>query len=351
MEFEYKEIVPYLLHWFDYNARALPWRDHPVPYHVWISEIMLQQTRVEAVKNYFERFISELPDIEALAAVSEEKLLKLWEGLGYYSRVRNLKKAAVILIRDFNGELPADYDKLRSLPGIGAYTAGAIASIAYGIPVSAVDGNVLRVSMRLAEDDSDITKENTKKSLGSKLNAVIPKDRPGDFNQAIMELGATVCLPNGKPLCTSCPLMHLCNAFRHDTVIELPVKPVKKKRRVEDRTILLLEYQGKYAIRQRPDKGLLAGLWELPGTEGRLSLKQTEKLLRDLAIQSSQIEPMGKAKHIFTHVEWHMTGYLIRIGKMAEDFNGSSYLWADRDEIFHRYTLPNAFSVFKKYVN
>lgn len=347
MTYDYQEIVPYLLHWFDLNARILAWRENPKPYYIWVSEIMLQQTRVEAVKGYFDRFIKALPDIKSLAEIEEEKLLKLWEGLGYYNRVRNLQKAAQVVRKDYNGELPKDYRELLKLPGIGTYTAGAIASIAFQIPVPAVDGNVLRVTKRITGSFDDITKEIVKKELWEDLNCIIPKERPGDFNQALMELGAMVCLPNGKPLCEQCPLMHLCKAFHLDQVMEIPVKPAKKKRKLEDRTILLVEYQDKYVIRKRLGKGLLAGLWELPNLEGKLSLTNLKVLLEKWGFNMDSVEPMGDAVHIFSHLEWHMTGYHVVLhGDIPELFGENSYLWADNNELRCQYALPNAFSSY-----
>lgn len=347
MSYDYKEIVPYLLDWFDYNARILPWRENPKPYYVWVSEIMLQQTRVEAVKGYFDRFITALPDIKALAEVPEEKLLKLWEGLGYYNRVRNLQKAAQIVMRDYSGELPSDYEKLLKLPGIGAYTAGAISSIAFGNATPSVDGNVLRVAKRIAAGYEDITKESTKKELMQDLSRIMPKDRPGDFNQSLMELGATVCLPNGKPICDQCPVMHLCEAFHKDVVMELPIKPAKKERRQEERTILVLEYQGKYALQRREDKGLLAGLWELPGLDEKQGHDRIQEKLTERGISIQKIEGLGTAKHIFTHIEWHMIGYHILLKECPiEAIGDRPLIWADKQEIRETYTLPNAFSTY-----
>lgn len=349
MTYNYKEIAPFLLDWFDYHARILPWREEPKPYYVWISEIMLQQTRVEAVKGYFDRFISELPDIQALADADEEKLLKLWEGLGYYNRVRNLQKAAKIVVKDYNGELPAYYDKLLKLPGIGTYTAGAIASIAFQLPVSAVDGNVLRVTKRIAGSFDDITKESVKKQLTEDLNRIIPKERPGDFNQSLMELGATVCLPNGMPLCEKCPVMHLCKAFKQDLIRQIPVKQAKKERRIEERTILLLEYQGKYAIRKREAKGLLAGLWELPGLEGRYGVEKLENKLKDLELKETEVSSLGEAKHIFSHVVWHMVGYHVFLQKLPKNFDkDNSIIWASNIEIAEKYSIPNAFTSYTR---
>ncbi|HWT73495.1 MAG TPA: A/G-specific adenine glycosylase [Mobilitalea sp.] len=347
MAYQYGEIVPYLLDWYGLNARILAWRANPKPYYVWVSEIMLQQTRVEAVKGYFDRFITALPDIKALAEADEEKLLKLWEGLGYYNRVRNLQKAAQTVMQDYQGVLPADYDKLLTLPGIGTYTAGAIASIAYHIPIPVVDGNVLRVAKRLAGSFDDITKDSVKKELWQDLMQIIPQDRPGDFNQAMMELGATVCLPNGKPHCEQCPVMHLCKAFHADTVMQIPVKPAKKERRREDWTILLMEYQDRYLIRKRASKGLLSGLWELPGLADKLKLKELELRLKEMGISPAKLTPMGEAKHIFSHVEWHMTGYHILLEEPEEEvLKENQLIWADRNEINHKYSIPNAFSAY-----
>ena len=223
-----------LLHWYDYNKRLLPWRENKDPYRIWISEIMLQQTRVEAVKPYFDRFMEALPTVYDLAEVEDDRLMKLWEGLGYYNRARNLKAAAQTIVQEYGGQLPADYDKLLSLKGIGMYTAGAIGSIAFELQVPAVDGNVLRVLARLWGDDSDILKDKTKKDMGRRIMEFMPEDRPGDFNQALIELGATVCVPNGKPLCDQCPWDTVCRAYKEDLIDKLPVKtPKKANKRVD----------------------------------------------------------------------------------------------------------------------
>lgn len=221
-----------LLAWYDSGRRILPWREEPTPYHVWLSEIMLQQTRVEAVKPYYDRFLQALPDIESLAAADEEKLLKLWEGLGYYNRARNLKKAAQILVSEYGGRMPDDYEIILSLPGIGSYTAGAISSIAFGKAYPAVDGNVLRILARLRTDERDILQAGVKKSVEEELADVMPKDRPGDFNQALMELGAMVCIPNGAPKCDVCPWKELCRARAQGITGEFPKKAGKKPRSI-----------------------------------------------------------------------------------------------------------------------
>ncbi len=347
MTYDYKEIVPYLLHWFDYNARILAWRENPIPYYVWISEIMLQQTRVEAVKGYFDRFVTALPDIRSLAQADEEMLLKLWQGLGYYNRVRNLQKAARQIMEEYNGSMPADYELLKKLPGIGEYTAGAIASIAFGIPVPAVDGNVLRVMKRIAASFDDITKDSVRKELWKDIMEVMPQDRPGDFNQSLMELGATVCLPNGKPLCDQCPVMHLCRAHRQDITGLLPVKQEKKERKKLERTILRMEYENKIAIRKRPPRGLLAGLWELPGLECYYEASELSQLLTSWGIQEADVAFIGKAKHIFTHVEWHMTAYHIQLDKLPQlPKEEGDFLWVTGEEIEEKYSIPNAFKFF-----
>ncbi|MGF7143297.1 A/G-specific adenine glycosylase [Anaerotaenia torta] len=351
MRYDYSEIVPYLLHWFEYNARVLAWRENPRPYYVWVSEIMLQQTRVEAVKGYFDRFITALPGIEALADADEDRLLKLWEGLGYYNRVRNMKKAAVMVMEEHGGEMPAGYEKLLALPGVGEYTAGAIASIAFGIPVPAVDGNVLRVMKRIAGSFDDITRASVKKELWQDMKEIIPRDNPGNFNQSLMELGATVCLPNGKPLCDSCPVMHLCRAFHEGIQMQLPVKPEKKERRREERTILLLEYQDRYAIRKRLAKGLLAGLWELPGITRRMNREEVRNYLSVQGMDAEQIGSMGEAKHIFSHVEWDMTGYHVLLKELPQAYTReNAIIWADRTEINEVYSIPNAFGAYTKSV-
>ena len=335
-----------LLSWYGEHARVLPWREDPTPYHVWISEIMLQQTRVEAVKGYYARFLAALPDISSLACVPEDELLKLWEGLGYYNRARNLKKAAVEAVERYGGTLPASYEELLALPGIGSYTAGAVASIAFGIPVPAVDGNVLRVISRLLESREDILKQSVKRSMEQMLTRLMPRDRAAQYNQALMEIGALVCVPNGAPHCEECPLKGLCLAFRHGSTGEIPVKTPKKPRTLEEKTVLAVEQDGKILIRKRPGRGLLAGLYELPNLEG---YKEPEEILSYLGCSEELtvcIEPLPAAKHIFSHVEWHMKGYYIRLKKDVEiRCEGQFYT---REEIRAERALPNAFQAYTK---
>lgn len=330
-----------LLSWYGEHARLLPWREKPEPYRVWISEIMLQQTRVEAVKPYFERFMERLPNVESLAEVSEDELLKLWEGLGYYSRAKNLKRTAKILIEQYEGELPASKAELLKLPGIGSYTAGAIASMAYGIPVPAVDGNVLRVISRVIGSREDILKQQVKRGIEQELSQVMPKDQAGAYNQGLIELGALVCIPNGAPLCGECPLNSVCIANREGLTAEIPVRAPKKPRRIEEKTVLVLRYENQAAIRRREDQGLLASLYELPNFEGLLS---EEEVLKALGVKKARIRPLGRAKHQFSHVEWHMTGYEIWLTKRPE----GNYLWVTPEEMEKAYSLPGAFKAYTK---
>ncbi len=352
MTYDYSEIVPYLLHWYERNARILRWREEPKPYYVWVSEIMLQQTRVEAVKGYFDRFLTELPDIKSLAGAEEEKLLKLWEGLGYYNRVRNMQKAAKVVVEQYGGELPADYEALKKLPGIGSYTAGAIASIAFGIPEPSVDGNVLRVLKRISASFDDITKEKVKKELEEDVRQIMPKDRPGDFNQSLMELGATVCLPNGKPLCEQCPVMHLCKAFHQGVELQIPVKSPKKERKLEERTVFVIKQECEEALEimlhKRPDTGLLSGMWELPNEDGHLKEEEVQSMFPE-----AEIHRLPDGKHIFSHVEWRMWCYEIKLAKHArlpEKIEQGTKPFT-LQEIKEQISLPSAFDCCKKYMD
>lgn len=342
-----RENVPPLLYWYRANARELPWRSDPTPYHVWISEIMLQQTRVEAVKPYYLSFMEELPDIPSLAAVPDGRLMKKWEGLGYYSRARNLKKSAIAVMQTMGGCLPADYEKLLSLPGIGEYTAGAISSIAFGLPKPAVDGNVLRVLTRLLADEREVTDPAVKKDLTAILEEVY-LSFPGDssaLTQSLMELGATVCLPNGVPKCGDCPWADVCEAKKAGRAEEFPFKAPKKPRRVEERTVLLLRHGGKYAVRKRPERGLLAGLCEFPSFDGHLNEKEVRRAAGAAYGEISSVTPLPDAIHIFTHVEWRMRGYLIDCETASSDL-----IWASPEEIKSEYAVASAFRTYKNIV-
>ncbi len=342
------EIEEPLLAWYDRGHRVLPWREDPTPYHVWVSEIMLQQTRVEAVKPYYDRFMSVLPDIRALAHAPEEVLLKLWEGLGYYNRVRNLNKAARLIIEQYGGEMPDTYEELLKLPGIGSYTAGAIASIAYGRKAAAVDGNVLRVLSRLRLDERDIMQQSVKKQVEEELLAAMKGERPGDFNQALMELGATVCLPNGMPKCEKCPWEKLCLAHKEDRMLEFPIKSAKKKRTIEEKTILLIRDENKAALQKRPAGGLLAGMYEFPWLEGKLTEEEVLARLKEVGLSVLHIKPVGESKHIFTHKEWHMNGYAVRVDELSKEKGPSNYLFVERNEAKERYPIPSAYAYYLK---
>lgn len=305
-DYPIKQLIQPLLEWYPSHARVLPWREDASPYRVWVSEIMLQQTRVEAVKPYFERFLKALPDIASLAQCEEERLLKLWEGLGYYNRVRNMQSAARTVMEEYGGKLPADYELLLTLKGIGNYTAGAIASIAYGIPVPAVDGNVLRILMRVSEDDSDIGRQSVKTEAERLLLPVIPKDHAGMLTQAMMELGATVCVPNGEPKCDECPWKAFCLAYDHKSYHSLPYKSRQKPRKIEEKTVLVIRDGEKVLLHRRPRKGLLAGMYEFPNLEGRLSREEVARYVESLELLALKIEPLEEAKHIFSHIEWQI---------------------------------------------
>lgn len=326
-----------LLEWYRENARVLPWRSDPTPYKVWLSEIMLQQTRVAAVIGYFNRLTERCPTVADLAALDEDSLMKLWQGLGYYSRARNLHRTAKLIAEEYGGVFPADYDAIRALPGIGDYTAGAICSIAFGIPVPAVDGNVLRVVSRITADETDIGSPALKKKVTSALEQIIPAKIPGTFNQAMMELGATVCLPNGTPLCERCPAAPFCEAHRTNRTALFPVKAPRKARRIEQLDVFLIFCDGKVALRRRPDTGLLAKLWEFPNEPSPATCPV-----------SGQDGTTLSAKHIFTHVEWHMTARVIFTN---ENHLPPGWIWADRDELRHTYAIPNAFSSFAPFVD
>ena len=413
-KFDLKLLVEPLQTWFLEHKRVLPWREHPTGYYVWISEIMLQQTRVEAVKPYFDRFIKELPTIEALAYCPEDKLLKLWEGLGYYNRVRNLKVAANQILEEYHGRMPSEYEDLIKLKGIGSYTAGAISSIAFGKPVPAVDGNVLRVISRVTADDSDIMKQSVRKNMEAHLLALM-RNQTGDlkeerkkqttnadlvsrcnlvipqiFNQALMELGAMVCVPNGAPHCEICPWKDLCEAKKQNRIGELPVKKKAKQRKIEQKTVLIVKDGEQVALHKRPNKGLLAGLYELPNIEGYLSEEEVTQYLRKEGYEPIRIQKACEAKHIFSHVEWHMKGYVVflqakeyesdiqkkdvsnknmlemtdskqitinetlglgSVKREQEKADKNDWIFVDVDETKQHYAIPSAFVKYAEYLN
>lgn len=339
-----------LLSWYRKNRRSLPWRENRDAYRIWISEIMLQQTRVEAVKPYFARFMEYFPTVEALAEAPEEELLKCWEGLGYYSRARNLQKAAKVIVSDHGGVLPESREDLLSLPGIGSYTAGAIASIAYEIPAPAVDGNVLRVLSRVEGSRDDILKQSTKRKMEEQVQKILKEGDAGDLNQALIETGAIVCVPKGEPLCSICPFYTVCAAREKGLISEIPVKTPKKKRKIEEKTVLLIEYKDRIAIRKRSAEGLLASMYEFPNIPGKLNKEQVSALAGD----QGEVRCIKEARHIFSHTEWSMAGYYISLSGLpdtwqAEEMDGM--IFVEREALKNRYPIPSAFSAFKKYLD
>lgn len=339
------EIVNPLVEWYRVNARKLPWREHINAYHTWVSEIMLQQTRVEAVKPFYHRFLEALPTVADLAAAHEDELLKLWEGLGYYNRVRNMQQAAVQIMEQYDGNIPHAYEEIRSLKGIGSYTAGAISSIAYGIPKPAVDGNVLRVVSRILGSDEDITKASVKAHIENALEEIIPIESPGDFNQGLIELGALICIPNGAPRCSECPAAFVCRAKREGRQSELPVKKKKKARSIEQRTVLLFLDGENLAIKKRPEKGLLAGLYEFPNILGHLSMEEVKAYAERIGLKPIYVKELPEATHIFSHIEWQMKGYAIRVDELAKS-DRSDMLFIHPEEISNRYAIPSAFEAY-----
>ena len=338
------------------DVRDLPWRDEPTPYHVWISEIMLQQTRAAVVRGYYLRFLDALPSVRDLAAVDDDALMKLWQGLGYYSRARNLKRAAEVIVREHEGQLPKDFDALLALPGIGRYTASAIASFAYGEPRPAVDGNFLRVAARVTANLIDIAKDTSKRALEAALAPSYPSGREaGLLNEAFMDLGATICLPNGAPLCHTCPVAQLCLAHDRGTEQDYPVKTALKARRKERRTVLLLSCGEKIAIRKRPARGLLAGLWEYPNIDKKLNKRAVREHLEEKGFHILDIAPLPSARHIFSHIEWDLTGWAVTVADANEpplmaaednDAAPSALLWVRHAELADTYSIPAAFGYF-----
>ena len=329
-----------LLPWFSENKRDLPWRHDREPYHIWLSEIMLQQTRVEAVKGYYLRFLEEVPSIEALSQIEDDKLHKLWEGLGYYSRVRNLKKAAQTVVERYQGHFPNRYEDVLGLSGIGEYTAGAICSIAFNQRKAAVDGNVLRVISRLTENDTPIDSPAYKKQVKQQLEAVYPT-QAGDFTQALMELGATICGPNWTPRCKECPCREFCGSALHGTAERYPVKSPKAPRRTEYKTVFILSCGDCYALQKRPNTGLLAGLWQFPDVSGQLEPEHALQVVKDMGLRPTEIYRQVDRKHIFTHIQSQMRGFYMEVAEPTGDL-----IWFSRENIYNQAALPTAYRQF-----
>ena len=359
-----------LLAWYRENKRDLPWRHTKDAYRIWVSEIMLQQTRVEAVKPYYASFLSKYPDVKALADANEDDLTRIWEGLGYYSRVRNMHKAAMEVSTSHGGLFPVSYEVLLTLPGIGSYTAGAVASIAGGTNVPAVDGNVLRVYTRVMADESCISDAKTVKRIREEIAEAMQAAAgggdtagraaydgtgfdPGDFNAAMMEIGATVCLPNGEPKCRECPFQSICRAKKEGRISDFPKKAPKAARRIENRTVFVLESTRGIALKKRPDKGLLAGMYELPAAEGCLGGKEAEQFIKSLGYHPVRIREIEESKHIFSHIEWHMKAYHALVDDISDPSGedpANGIFFVTKEERREGYALPSAFKAYKKYI-
>lgn len=343
-----------LLSWYEKNKRDLPWRHTRDPYCIWVSEIMLQQTRVEAVIRYYERFLARLPDVKSLAECPEDELMKLWEGLGYYSRVRNMQKAAKTIMSQYGARFPKNFEEIRALSGIGDYTAGAVASFAFDLPYPAVDGNVLRVAARLLNYDGDILSPASKKALTAAVWAAQPKDEAAIFNQAMIELGATVCLPNGTPKCNMCPLFASCAARAAGREQELPIRKKPAPRKIEERTVLILREGDTVALRQRPAEGLLASLFEPFSLSHKLTAAEVSEKLAAWGITPLRIAPLGEAKHIFTHLEWHMVGFEVDLdeksAKTVRENADLGLFFAESHEIDGKYAVPSAYSAYRPFM-
>ena len=334
-----KNCVEILLNWYIKQKRNLPWREDNNPYHVWISEIMLQQTRIEAVIEYYLRFIKRIPDIKTLSEIREDELLKLWEGLGYYSRARNLHKAAIMIMEKYGGLFPSNYEDIKSLPGIGEYTAGAIASICFNLKEVAVDGNVMRVYCRIENKDLDVSDLKVKKEIGNYIKSILPKNS-GDFNQAIMELGEVICIPNGTPKCNLCPLNNRCLAHQNHNEEVIPKKVIKKEKEIEDYTVFIIQYKDLIAIKKR-EAGLLKNMWEFPNILGKLNSNEVENIIPNILSCKESISNT----HIFTHKKWNMISYSIELSK-----KDSSYTWVSLEQLKKEYALPTAFKPFLKQI-
>lgn len=334
------ELSCLLLDWYNQHKRNLPWRTTHDPYRVWVSEIMLQQTRVDTVIPYYLRFMEAFPNIKVLSEAKEERYLKLWEGLGYYSRVRNLVKGAKLIQEQFKGVMPEDKESLLKIPGIGDYTSAAILSFAYGEPVVTIDGNLIRVYARLTASKIIPNETQSKKDAEAFLMKHIPNDRSGDFNQALMDLGELVCLPNGAPRCNECPLKDQCKAHleKKETSYPLPKKKIEKK--IEERSIFMLICDKKIALFKRPSGGLLGGMYEFLNIENKEGISP-EKLLQNLNISCKNPIFLGEKKHVFTHLVWKMKGYICYV----DSFPMGSVI-ADKEALLYHYTIPTAYSYF-----
>jgi len=336
-DFNVETFQDQLLHWFERNLRDLPWRRDKDPYKIWVSEIMLQQTRVDTVIPYFERFIERFPTLETLSEASEDDVVKMWEGLGYYSRARNLHAGVKEVQAEYMGQVPDDPEEIRKIKGIGPYTAGAILSIAYGVPEPAVDGNVMRVLSRLLLIKEDIQKVKTRKHFETIIREIIARDNPSYFNQALMELGALICTPR-SPKCELCPVSSHCKAMKEGIQEQLPVKGKAKPPKPVAVSVAFLERDGQILIRQRPNQGLLAGLWELPNVEGYR--QELEEYFRQQNVEVLSLSPVMEHQHIFSHLQWNMEVFYAEVD--PSQINSTIGKWVHWEEL-GEYTFPVSF--------
>ena len=318
-------IADLLLAWYDQHARTLPWRGIHDPYRTWVSETMLQQTRVETVMGYYARFLERFPTVADLAAAPEDDVLKMWEGLGYYSRDRNLHTGAKQVMAEFGGKIPADVEQLRKISGIGPYTAGAIASIAFDQPVPAVDGNVIRIVSRLRGIRENVGIPSVRRALEGEAASLVPQLRPGDFNQALMDLGSAICTP-GTPSCEKCPLRDECDAYAAGDAEDLPVLPRKNPPKVIDYAVCLIFSGDRVLMRQRTE-AMLKGLWVFPMAEGKYTLRQVPAAVKKLTkLAAKDVQSAGEAKHVFTHQIWQMQLYTMTVPEDAQAPNGYQFI-------------------------
>lgn len=328
--------------WYDATRRALPFRETRDPYAIWVSEVMLQQTRAETVIGYYRRFMEAFPTLQSLAEAEEQQVLKAWEGLGYYSRARNLHACARQVVSEYGGNFPQSIQALKKLPGIGDYTAGAVASIAFGVRTPAVDGNVERVVSRLMGIREDVGIPSVRRALRAEAEALVPEGRPGDFNQAMMELGARVCQP--APRCAECPVQSFCDAYAAGDADALPIKQRKAPQRVIPRGVALIRYEGRLLLQRREER-LLQGLWCFPGFDGLDAGSEVAARLKRLGIDARFIGEIGNARHVFTHIIWEMT--LLSFEAESPACPPEGFLWADR-MVLDALPLPTAMKAAKE---
>jgi len=341
-----KQITPSLIKWYQANKRKLPWREIKSPYAVVVSEMMLQQTQVNTVIDYFNRFLERFPSFESLAEADEQEVLTLWQGLGYYSRARNLHKIAKIVVDVYRGELPKSYDELKKLPGIGEYMAGAVTSIGFDIPMPAVDGNVLRVVSRLDGIFDDIAVQKTRRVVFDYVKEILPITHAGDFTQALMELGAVICKPK-NPICSACPVRTFCFAYANDKIDMLPIKKPKEKAKTILLDVYIIRTATDILMQKRPDKGLLAGMWGLP--TGEYEDSHIADLMKKLGIEKNQRVSVGETVHVFTHQRWEMRAFLIQMDNRREVEH--PYAWISERKI-DELPIPTAYKkIFSLYMD